>query len=101
MRRAVVLAVVMAVTSCHSRPTFDVKQVVLLTREGCATSPTMQGRLDEALRVMGVPTTYQKIDVVNLPATDARRGYPTPTVLYANRDIFGMPEPKPPYPDPT
>ena len=101
MRRAVVLAVVMAVTSCHSRPTFDVKQVVLLTREGCAASPTMQGRLDDALRAMGAPTDYQTIDVVDLPASDARRGYPTPTVLYANRDIFGMPEPKPPYPDPT
>jgi hypothetical protein len=41
------------------------------------------------------------IDLASLPATDPRRAYPTPTLLYAKRDIFGMPEPQPPYPDPT
>ena len=101
MRVALLLAVVMLVTGCYSRPTFDTKQLVFLTRQGCSSGATMQDRLDAALRAMGVATDYQKIDLIDLPATDARRGYPTPTVLYANRDIFGMPEPKPPYPGPT
>jgi hypothetical protein len=39
--------------------------------------------------------------IVLLSSTDVRRGYPTPTLLYADRDVFGMSVPKPPLPDPT
>ena len=48
---------------------------------------------------MGATPTYQVVDLVSLPETDARRGYGTPTVLYRGRDIFGLPKPQPPYPD--
>jgi hypothetical protein len=44
---------------------------------------------------------YAVVDLDTLPDTDARRGYPTPTLLYANRDVFDLPEPKPPFPEPT
>lgn len=50
---------------------------------------------------MGLPLTYQVLDLASLPASDSRLGYPTPTLLYANRDLFGMPEPTPPFPEPT
>jgi hypothetical protein len=50
---------------------------------------------------MGLAPDYRVIGVASLPGTDSRRGYPTPTLLYANRDVFGMPEPRPPLPTPT
>ena len=36
-----------------------------------------------------------------LAESDVRRGYPRPTLLYADRDIFGMSVPKRPLPAPT
>jgi hypothetical protein len=58
----------------------------------------MRHNLDQALAALGTPTTYQVLDLASLDDTDVRRGYPTPTVLYAGRDLFGMPEPTPPLP---
>jgi hypothetical protein len=75
--------------------------LVFLTRDGCANTATMRTRLDAALDRLGVPTDYAVIDVDTLADRDARRGYGTPTVLYKNRDLFGMPEPTPPIPSPT
>lgn len=79
----------------------SVKELVFLTREGCVNTATMRGNLDEALKSMGWPSDYQFVDVDTMPEGDARRGYPTPTLLYANKDVFGMTEPTPPYPTPT
>ena len=75
--------------------------VVFLTREGCANTAEMRASLDEALRALGRPTDYAVIDLATLPDSDVRRGYPTPTVLYGNRDLFGLPQPTPPLPQPT
>jgi hypothetical protein len=61
----------------------------------------MRRHLDEALKALGLAAGYEVIDQDRLRETDARRGYPTPTLLYADRDIFGMAVPKPPLPDPT
>jgi hypothetical protein len=72
-----------------------------LTREGCTNTAVMRGRLDEALGRLGLSSRYQVIDLATLPATDPRRGYPTPTLLRSGRDLFGMPEPQPPFPEPT
>ena len=41
------------------------------------------------------------IDADTFAESDARRGYGTPTVLYDNRALFGMPEPTAPLPSPT
>jgi len=76
-------------------------QLVFLTRDGCPNTPTMRANLDVALRAVGLPSDYECIDVGTLPSADARRGYPTPTLLYRNRDLFGLPEPRPPLPEPT
>ena len=61
----------------------------------------MRRNLDEALKALGLAAGYEVVDQDTLPETDVRRGYPTPTLLYADRDIFGMSVPKPPLPDPT
>lgn len=75
--------------------------LVFLTRDGCANTATMRTRLDAALDRLSGPTNYAVIDADTLADGDARRGYGTPTVLYNNRDLFGMPEPTPPIPSPT
>lgn len=77
------------------------RQLVFLTRNGCVNTVTMRENLDEALRLLGLPAEYQVIDSASLPETDPRGGYPTPTVLYAGQDLFGLVEPNVPYPPPT
>jgi hypothetical protein len=75
--------------------------LVFLTRDGCVNTATMRARLDDALERLGASKAYAVIDADTLADGDIRRGYGTPTVLYDNRDLFGMPEPTPPVPSPT
>ena len=75
--------------------------LVFLTRDGCVNTPDMLNNLDAALRSLGLALDYPTVNLASLPATDPRVGYPTPTVLVRNRDIFGMPEPTPPFPEPS
>jgi hypothetical protein len=82
-------------------PPRDMKDLTFLTREGCVNTPDMQVNLDDALIKLGWRRNYQDLDIGKLPKTDARTGYPTPTVLWRGRDIFGLAVPKPPYPTPT
>jgi hypothetical protein len=77
------------------------KPIEFLTREGCVQTITMRSRLDEAVKGMNKPLTYTVVDLDVLPNTDPRKAYPTPSVLYGAVDLFGMAEPKPPYPEPT
>ena len=77
------------------------KDLVFLTRGGCVNTTTMRANLDEALKTKGLATDYQFVDLDSLQPTDPRVGYPTPTLLYANRDLFGMAVPTPPFPTPT
>ena len=75
--------------------------LVFLTRDGCANTATMRTRLDAALARLGAATNYAVVDADTLAEGDVRAGYGTPTLLYDNRDLFGMPEPTPPIPSPT
>jgi hypothetical protein len=77
------------------------KGLVFLTRGGCVNTTAMRGNLDEALKALGVAAGYEVVNLDTLAETDVRRGYPTPTLLYADRDVFGMSVPKPPLPGPT
>lgn len=105
-RRIVVSVFAVLVVGCAARsdappapqPT---AQLVLLTRQGCMNTETMRSRLDDALRALQRPADFDVVDLDTLPVSDVRRGYPTPTVLYAGRDVFGMAVPKPPLPTPT
>ena len=75
--------------------------LVFLTRDGCVNTPDMLNNLEAALRSLGLALDYPTVNLTSLPATDPRVGYPTPTVLVRNHDIFGMPEPTPPFPEPS
>lgn len=77
------------------------EQLVFLTRGVCVNTKVMRKRLDQALGALGVSTNYQFIDLDTLPKDDVRVGYPTPTLLYRDADIFGMPKPTPPFLEPT
>ncbi len=77
------------------------RELVVLTREGCAEEPLFRARLEEALKAMDWPAVYKVVDLATLPRPDGRRGYPIPTVLFGGRDLFGMAEPRAPFPQPT
>jgi hypothetical protein len=79
------------------KPASVKNDLVFLTREGCVNTPDMVNNLDDALKALGWLTDYQHIDIGKLKPSDVRTGYPTPTLLWKERDIFGMPVPKPPY----
>jgi hypothetical protein len=82
-------------------PPTDAGDLVFLTRVGCANTTVMRRNLDAALKAIGRTSGYEVADQDALPTNDIRRGYPTPTLLYRDRDVFGMPAPEPPLPDPT
>ena len=75
--------------------------LTLLTRDGCVNTPEMRVNLDDALRSLGWRRDYHVVNISELKATDVRTGYPTPTLLWKGKDIFGMPVPKPPYGTPS
>lgn len=104
LRIAIVVSLVnVAACTKPSQPlsALSAQDLVLLSRDGCVNTDTMRDNVEDALRILGLPADYNVVNQASLPATDARRGYPTPTLLYANRDVFGMPEPRPPYPQPS
>lgn len=87
---------------CAPRPAPpEARALVFLTRDGCAMSDRLRTNLDAALRSLKTPMTYQVIDESTLSRNDPRSAYPTPTLLYAGRDLFGMAEPVSPFPEPT
>lgn len=100
------LAVTIAIVSCGKPPDAtraagSSTELVLLSREGCANTGIMRARVADALRAMQRPADVQVLDLDTLPSSDVRRGYPTPTLLYADHDVFGLAVPKPPLPEPT
>ena len=99
MRHAAYLLAVLLMAS-GAKPT-TMKNLTFLTRDGCVNTPDMMLAVDDALTAVGWPHDYQVIDSGKLPAKDVRTGYPTPTLLWNGKDIFGMPVPKPPYDVPS
>lgn len=98
-----VIALGLSLAGCQSQGQLPSSrsQLVFLTRSGCVNSDRMRANLNAALQALHRPADYQVIDEAALPKTDPRSAYPTPTLLYANRDLFGIPEPTPPFPEPT
>ena len=94
------IALVLALTlTLGAAPTM--KDLTFLTRDGCVNTPDMVNNLDDALTSLKLPKDYQFIDIGKLPKDDPRTGYPTPTILWKGKDIFGMAAPKPPYDVPS
>ena len=74
--------------------------VVFLTRKGCVNTPLLLSNLKAAIDTFVPGLRYHVLDQASLPAVDTRKGYPTPTILVGTRDLFGMVEPTPPFPEP-
>ena len=90
----------LALASCADAPP-TAKPIEFLTRSGCVQTKIMRVRTEAAINALALPNPYAVVDLDALPSTDVRRAYPAPTVLVDGVDLFGMEEPKPPYPDPT
>ena len=107
--RAIVVILLVLTSGCAaptnstvtSPPEASAARIVFLTRDGCATTATMRRNLDAALKSVSAASSYEVVDQGTLADGDIRRGYPTPTLLYGDRDVFGMPAPTPPLPEPT
>jgi hypothetical protein len=101
MRRTALIAfLTLVLAACGASP-LDTTKLVFLTRGGCVNTTTMRANLDAALKSMNFPTNYQFVNLDALDRSDERTGYPTPTLLFNGRDLFGLEIPKPPYPEPT
>lgn len=98
--RLLLLTFVGALAGCSQEPR-PPKAIEFLTRSGCVQTKIMRVRLDKAIEALGRPVSYSVVDLDGLPTSDLRRAYPTPTILVERVDMFGMEEPKPPFPDPT
>lgn len=68
-------------------------EVEVLGFDGCPNTPVMQERVAEAVLALGEGYRVVEVDQEALEESDARRGYPTPTVLVNGADLFGMPMP--------
>ena len=67
----------------------------LLFFEGCPNSPKLMSNLKAALKTLHLVDKVERVDILKLPNSDARRGYGSPTVLVNGRELFGLAEPKP------
>ena len=90
-----------ATASAKPKPRSMKTDLVFVTRDGCVNTPDMLNNLDDALRALGLGLDYPVVNLGTLPPTDPRSAYPTPTVLVRDRDLFDMPEPTPPFPEPS
>lgn len=68
-------------------------RIEVLGFEGCPNTPTFIERIRSAAKASGLDATVVYVDQEALGETDIRRGYPTPTALVNDRDLFGMPVP--------
>jgi len=90
----------LAVVSCRSTPDASVEspsvmKIEILGFADCPNTPAFRERVEAAAARLGdVQVIY--IDQESLPANDIRRGYPTPTAIVNQRDIFGLPTPTAP-----
>src|SRR5689334_14845290 len=90
-RRSFLGLTTLLVGACQQQPPpRSMHDLVLLKREGCVHANEMRDRLNAALQTLRWPRDYQILDAGTLSIDDHRHAYPSPTVLYKYRDIFGM-----------
>lgn len=71
-------------------------KIELLGFPDCPNTPAMRHNLKAALASIGKGWTFTDTDQEKLPEGDLRRGYPTPTILVNDRDLYGLPVPTAP-----
>ncbi|HMD36340.1 MAG TPA: hypothetical protein VKH42_15295 [Vicinamibacterales bacterium] len=101
LRFALFIVLLGVTTTAQMKRPGTVKDLTFLTRDGCVNTPDMVNSLDDALTGLGWPKDYLYIAIGRLKKSDKRTGYPTPTLLWMGKDIFGMPAPKPPFDAPS
>lgn len=67
--------------------------IVLLGFADCPNTPILRENLSAALASLNNGWTFTEVDQEQLPSGDLHRGYPTPTILLNDRDLFGLPVP--------
>ena len=72
-----------------------------LTRDGCRNTPQVLDNLKSAISSGKLPAQFTLVHLEALPPEDPRRGYPTPTILMEGKDIFDLPVPQQPFPEPS
>jgi hypothetical protein len=95
------VALALLVAACGQHLVRHTPTLTLLTRDGCMMTDALRVNLEAAIRSLGSSATYAVVDLGTLAPTDPRVAYPTPTLLADGRDLFGLPEPVPPFPEPT
>src|SRR5689334_7082731 len=103
-----VLLLVLVFSACTAKQTVTSNttnptrlHLEFLTRDGCKNTPVMLENLRKAIAEGKVSVEYTVIPQATLSQDDPRVGYPTPTILLNGKDIFDMPVPKPPFPEPA
>ena len=86
------LALILTALCGAQGPNAAPKQMALelLVFDGCPNSPKMAANLTAALKTMGLPAVFKKVDLRNLPKHDPRLGYGAPTILLNGQDLFGL-----------
>jgi hypothetical protein len=88
---------VASVTTPHGGRSFVYESLAFVAPLDCMYAPALILNLNDALHVLDWPTDYQFIDTDCLSPLDSMRGYPSPTLLWKGIEIFGLPEPTPPF----
>jgi len=70
-----------------------VHTIQVLYFDGCPNTPPVIQSAKAAARDLGDDWRVEAIDLESLSEDDTRRGYGSPTVLYQDRDLFGLPTP--------
>lgn len=90
---------------CATRPTGSAQtapviaaqpKIELLGFPDCPNTPAMRANLTAALSSISKGWTFADTNQETLLESDIRRGYPTPTILVNDRDLFGLPVPTAP-----
>jgi hypothetical protein len=75
------VGVVVLMAACSSGPPASMPTLTFLMCGECVNTPRMRANVDAALAALGLPLDYVVVDLDTLAKTDARSGYPTPTLL--------------------
>lgn len=99
-----VLVIVLVLSACTADrivPSTARLHLEFLTRDGCKNTPVMLENLKTAIAEGQIAADYTVIQQGALSQDDPRVGYPTPTILLNGKDIFDLPVPTPPFPEPS
>lgn len=69
-------------------------RIEILGFDGCPNTPVLDRIVRQALSEAGIDAEVVTVDVMKLASDDARRRWPSPTVLVRGDDLLGLEKPK-------